>query len=93
MQSIKVEDADGSVTVWNGVLGLFIPFSLIVAAILTAKLIELGACRLFKLYLLNWTGPGMSHENSMGTNTMSNNAHPPTDTNSPSSVQKLSGAA
>ena len=29
----------------------------------------------------------------MGTNTTSNNAHPPTDTNSPSSVQKLSGAA
>ena len=44
MQSIKVETADGSVTVWNGVLGLFIPFSLIVGAILTGKLIELGVC-------------------------------------------------
>ena len=50
MQNIKVENADGSVTVWNGVLGLFIPFSLIVAAILTAKLIELGACRLFNFF-------------------------------------------
>jgi hypothetical protein len=50
MQSIKVENADGSVTVWNGVLGLFIPFSLIVAAILTAKLIELGACWLLNFF-------------------------------------------
>ena len=41
MQSIKVE--------LNGVAGLFIPFSLIVGAILTAKLIELGACWLFNL--------------------------------------------
>ena len=38
MQNIKVEI--------NGVLGLFI---LIVGAILTAKLIELEACRLFNL--------------------------------------------
>ena len=50
MQSIKVETADGFVTVWNGVAGLFIPFSLIVTAILTAKLIELGACRLFNFF-------------------------------------------
>ena len=49
MQSIKVENADGSVTVWNGVAGFFIPFILIVSAILTAKLIELGACWLFNL--------------------------------------------
>jgi len=41
MQNIKVEI--------NGVAGLFIPFSLIVGAILTAKLIELGACWLFNL--------------------------------------------
>ena len=42
MQNIKVE--------LNGVAGLFIPFSLIVGAILTAKLIELGACWLFNLF-------------------------------------------
>ena len=42
MQNVKVE--------LNGVAGLFIPFSLIVGAILTAKLIELGACWLFKLF-------------------------------------------
>ena len=42
MQSIKIE--------LNGVAGLFIPFSLIVGAILTAKLIELGACRLFNFF-------------------------------------------
>ena len=48
MQSIKVE--------LNGVAGLFIPFSLIVGAILTAKLIELGACWLFNLVF--WTGLG-----------------------------------
>ena len=41
MQSIKVE--------LNGVGGLFIPFSLIVGAILTARLIKLGACWLFNL--------------------------------------------
>ena len=42
MQSIKVE--------LNGIAGLFIPFSLIVGAILTAKLIELGACWFFNLF-------------------------------------------
>ncbi len=42
MQNIKVE--------LNGVAGLFIPFSLIVGAILTAKLIELGARYLFNLF-------------------------------------------
>ena len=36
MQNIKVEI--------DGVAGLFIPFCLIVCAILAAKLIELGAC-------------------------------------------------
>ena len=41
MQNIKVEI--------NGVAELFIPFILIVSAILTAKLIELGACWLFNL--------------------------------------------
>ena len=41
MQSIKVEI--------NGVAGLFIPFSLLVSAILTASVIELGACWLFNL--------------------------------------------
>ena len=50
MQSIKVETADGSVTVWNGVLGLFIPFILIVAAILTAKLIEFEVRWLFNFF-------------------------------------------
>ena len=42
MQNVKVE--------LDGVSGLFIPFSLIVGAILTAKLIELGACWLFNLF-------------------------------------------
>ena len=40
MQNIKIEI--------NGVLG---PFILIVGAILTAKLIELGACWLFNFFL------------------------------------------
>ena len=42
MQNIKIEI--------NGVLGPCIPFILIVGAILTAKLIELGACWLFNFF-------------------------------------------
>ena len=49
MQSIKVENADGSVTVWNGVLGLFIPFCLIVTVYLNITILSI-----LILLSLNW---------------------------------------